>query len=732
MADVTKIKLPDNSEYNLKDNRIPGVDTTPTSGSDNVVTSGGVYTAIENNELVIATALNDLNDRLSDIENITIPTKVSDLENDSGFTSNTGTLTGVSFNGTTATVSNGVASISAPVDVELINVGIISSFSNASFPSGTFNTANQAIKDGKTVIIRTSDGEYYNDWHTVTFVEDDSITLFNENYNETINLYSDDTVFSDSDTGFVKKDKLVTEATVSGWGFTKNSGTLTGVSFNGNAATVTNGIASITATIPSTLDQIEDGNTRKLIEIIDVGEQPRSTAPSGTFAKIQTAVSNGNTVILKENDYDGRSLYYSLSGTSMQSMGNYNSFTFIRTSGSYVYTFEIKNNNSITFNSRVIGTITDVQFNGTSATVSSGIASITANIPTEVTESTVSGWGFTKNTGTYSKPSGGIPATDLASSVQTSLGKADTALQSFTETDPVFSASAAAGITSSDITNWNLKGNAKIFYGTSDSSQSVAYKLVDCSEFTSDDFVDGTILIVKFKLGNTSNYPGISIRNHSCDIKKMQNGQSVNITRYDIVAGTTMILTYHQYDDYWQLIASDIREELPNVTASDNGKVLSVVSGKWQASTMASGGDTNVIETVKVNGSALTPDANKAVDVTVPVTDVTVGGTSVVSSGTAVIPSIPSAPGTLNTTASTAQTTSASEALSGNITLHKVAKTGTYSDLIGTPTIPTVPTNVSSFTNDANYVKYVLCANEAAYNAISNKDSGTLYLIPVT
>lgn len=57
-------------------------------------------------------------------------------------------------------------------------------------------------------------------------------------------------------------------------------------------------------------------------------------------------------------------------------------------------------------------------------------------IPSEVTESTVSGWGFTKNSGTYSKPSGGIPKTDLASAVQTSLGKADTALQSFTETDP--------------------------------------------------------------------------------------------------------------------------------------------------------------------------------------------------------------------------------------------------------------------------------------------------------
>ena len=50
-------------------------------------------------------------------------------------------------------------------------------------------------------------------------------------------------------------------------------------------------------------------------------------------------------------------------------------------------------------------------------------------IPDAVTEATVSGWGFTKNTGTYSKPTGGIPKTDLANTVQASLGKADTALQ---------------------------------------------------------------------------------------------------------------------------------------------------------------------------------------------------------------------------------------------------------------------------------------------------------------
>lgn len=44
----------------------------------------------------------------------------------------------------------------------------------------------------------------------------------------------------------------------------------------------------------------------------------------------------------------------------------------------------------------------------------------------------------------YQKPSAGIPLSDLSSSVQTSLGKADTALQSYTETDPTVPAWAKA------------------------------------------------------------------------------------------------------------------------------------------------------------------------------------------------------------------------------------------------------------------------------------------------
>lgn len=55
----------------------------------------------------------------------------------------------------------------------------------------------------------------------------------------------------------------------------------------------------------------------------------------------------------------------------------------------------------------------------------------------------------------YTKPSAGIPATDLTSDVQSALNKANSAIQN--ETDPIFSASAASTIQSTDIENWNSK-----------------------------------------------------------------------------------------------------------------------------------------------------------------------------------------------------------------------------------------------------------------------------------
>lgn len=74
------------------------------------------------------------------------------------------------------------------------------------------------------------------------------------------------------------------------------------------------------------------------------------------------------------------------------------------------------------------GILNGVIFNGTSASVSNGIASISVSIPSEVTETTITGWGFTKNSGTLTS-----------------------------ESDPIFTSSVAYTITSADISNWNSK-----------------------------------------------------------------------------------------------------------------------------------------------------------------------------------------------------------------------------------------------------------------------------------
>ena len=91
------------------------------------------------------------------------------------------------------------------------------------------------------------------------------------------------------------------------------------------------------------------------------------------------------------------------------------------------YTTTEKNKLSGIATGAEVNAIDTIKVNGTAQAITNKAVDIT--IPSAVTEATVSGWGFTKNTGTYSKPSDGIPKTDLASAVQTSLGKADTAVQ---------------------------------------------------------------------------------------------------------------------------------------------------------------------------------------------------------------------------------------------------------------------------------------------------------------
>ena len=102
----------------------------PTKTSDLTNDAGFIG---ETEEEVIAEALNDLNGRISTIENTSFPTKVSDLTNDLGFTTNTGTIMGITMNG----VSKGTSGV---VDLGTV-ITDVSGKADASAAIGTLSLA---------------------------------------------------------------------------------------------------------------------------------------------------------------------------------------------------------------------------------------------------------------------------------------------------------------------------------------------------------------------------------------------------------------------------------------------------------------------------------------------------------------------------------------------------------------------------------------------------------------
>ena len=227
-------------------------------------------------------------------------------------------------------------------------------------------------------------------------------------------------------------------------------------------------------------------------------------------------------------------------------------------------------------------------------------------IPDAVTEQTVSGWGFTKNTGTYSKPSGGIPPTDLSSDVQTSLGKADTALQSFTETDPT-------------VPQW-AKQTQKPTY----TAQEV--------------------------------------------------GALPNITKY----GSTIDLDMDSATYVLTLALKDQDGTVLNTKTVDLPIESVVVNGRYDAANK------------KI---VLTLQSGSTIDV--PVGDLIAGLQTEITSVNTLDADL------VDDTNSTHKFVTAQDKTNWN---NKSDFSGSYNDLSNKPTIPTVPTNVSAFTNDAGYL----------------------------
>ena len=371
-------------------------------------------------------------------------------------------------------------------------------------------------------------------------------------------------------------------------------------------------------------------------ELIPSGDEPSGTVTSITLnATSPIAIDNSAAITTSGT----RTISHASSGVSagtyksvtVNSTGHVTGGTNPTTLSGYGITDAKIANGVITLGSNTITPLTEHQdITGKQDKITStnkldySLLSNTPTIPSEVTESTVSGWGFTKNSGTYSKPNAGIPKTDLTSEVQTSLEKADSALQSYTETDPVFSASAAAGIKSTDITNWNGKTSNK---GT---VTSVAVKMNNTTKgtVTSSGTIDlGTVITehqdISGKQDKLTTQTAYSAKGSATKVPQITTntlGQVTGITEVTIAQPTVnnATLTIQKNGTnvatFGANASSNVTANItvPTVTDTYSASSSDAMSGKAVASALSSfsGGPKNIKDGDGI-GSVYTSGANK-------------------------------------------------------------------------------------------------------------------------
>lgn len=109
------------SSNKLSASFVDGLSTVATSGSYNDLSNKPTIPAAANNGTLTiqkngtSVATFGANQSTNATANITVPTKVSELTNDAGYTTNTGTVTGVKINGATKTPTSGVVDIGSDI-----------------------------------------------------------------------------------------------------------------------------------------------------------------------------------------------------------------------------------------------------------------------------------------------------------------------------------------------------------------------------------------------------------------------------------------------------------------------------------------------------------------------------------------------------------------------------------------------------------------------------------------
>ncbi len=329
---------------------------------------------------------------------------------------------------------------------------------------------------------------------------------------------------------------------------------------------------------------------------------------------------------------------------------------------------------------------------------------------------------------------------------------------------------------------WTDRNN-RAFNGASTAGTAAAYTLAGTRPaFTASDLTDGSIVIATINVANSAN-PTLSVGGQTAKPIFMTDTDAA-ATAGALRAGTIYSFTFDGSNWYAKQIDTDttyVAGTGINVTGNTISNALSYASDTTAANVgvLTNGSSTGGAMKTKTltagNNVTITGGSGK---ITIAATDtnttytgtapITVSGTAIshntsgviaaaygpgadatlTHNGTFTVPSVtvdakghltgaatrtftmPSDTDTntaakLSTTSTTALATSASESLlSGTVSLHKVAKTGTYSDLIGAPSIPAVPSACTA-ANTTCSLNYGQCL--ATENATGVACSGAQY-----
>ena len=338
--------------------------------------------SINDNEIVVSTALNELDTR---INNINVPTKTSELTNDSGFiteapvTSVNGMTGAVTVNVPVTSVNGMTGAVAVNIPVTSVNgmTGAVT-ISETQLSKGTATGTGNAVTD-----INVSN-------HQITLVKgatyatqsdiDTSIANLVDSAPETLNTLNELAAALGNDENFA-----TTVATQIGEKYTKPS---TGIP----ASDLANGV------IPDVPVQSVNGQTGAVTINVGVTSFNGSTGAVTYTAPVISVNGATGAVTIKANV---QSDWNATSGDAV----------ILNKPDLTTYANKVTSVNGMTGAVTIVHPVTSV--NGQTGAV-------TLTIPDAVTESTVAGWGFTKNTGTLTTE------TQLSKGTATGTGNAVT------------------------------------------------------------------------------------------------------------------------------------------------------------------------------------------------------------------------------------------------------------------------------------------------------------------